>query len=209
MKFFDLDGTLIDSNGVWMEVDGAFLTRRGLTVTPEYSDFVSHSIFPLAAEYTKQYYALSETPEAIMAEWLALAEDAYAHHIPLKEGARAYLEQCRAGGETLALVTASVPALCRAVLDRHGLTDLFSGLVFAQELGMEKRDPQVFLTAAARFGADPAACTMFEDSPAGCASAKAAGLTVVGVYDPFFASFEPEIRAVCDRYIHTFSELLN
>ena len=28
--FFDLDGTLIDSNGVWKEVDRAFLARRGL-----------------------------------------------------------------------------------------------------------------------------------------------------------------------------------
>ena len=29
MLIFDLDGTLIDSNGVWVEVDKIFLSRRG------------------------------------------------------------------------------------------------------------------------------------------------------------------------------------
>ena len=33
MILFDFDGTLVDSNGVWEEVDNTFLTRRGLTPT--------------------------------------------------------------------------------------------------------------------------------------------------------------------------------
>ena len=36
MLLFDLDGTLIDSNGVWVTVDECFLSRRGLRPTPEY-----------------------------------------------------------------------------------------------------------------------------------------------------------------------------
>ena len=34
MKLFDLDGTLIDSNGIWGDVDLRFLGRHGLTPTP-------------------------------------------------------------------------------------------------------------------------------------------------------------------------------
>lgn len=73
MYLFDFDGTLVDSNGVWVEIDNGFLARRGLTPTREYSDTVGHSIFPIAAQFTKDYYCLDMTPEAIMAEWLDMA----------------------------------------------------------------------------------------------------------------------------------------
>ena len=87
MDLFDFDGTLVDSNGVWVDVDNGFLARRGLTPTREYSDAVGHSIFPIAAQYTKDYYHLDMSPEEIMAEWLDMARDAYAHQVPLKPGA--------------------------------------------------------------------------------------------------------------------------
>ena len=76
MIFFDLDGTLIDSNGVWLQVDHTFLGRRGLEITPEYTYTVGHSIFPVAAQFTKRYYHLEDSAEDIMAEWRALSYDA-------------------------------------------------------------------------------------------------------------------------------------
>ena len=36
MLIFDLDGTLLDSNGVWLEVDKTFLARRNAPYTKEY-----------------------------------------------------------------------------------------------------------------------------------------------------------------------------
>ena len=55
---FDLDGTLIDSNGIWVDVDTAFLARRGMPYTPEYAQGVAHTIFPLAAKFTKAYCSI-------------------------------------------------------------------------------------------------------------------------------------------------------
>ena len=40
------------------------------------------------------------------------------------------------------------------------------------------------------------------------AAAKAAGLTVVAVYDPFYASYEQQLRRSCDGYLKSFTELL-
>ena len=77
MILFDFDGTLVDSNGVWEEVDNTFLARRGLTPTQEYSEMVGHSIFPLAAQFTIDYYHLDTTPQAIMDEWTQLGREAY------------------------------------------------------------------------------------------------------------------------------------
>lgn len=209
MKLFDLDGTLIDSNGVWLEVDRRFLSRRGLKVTAEYSDAVVHSIFPIAAEFTKRYYSLPDTPEKIMAEWMALAEEDYAHRIPLKPGAKEFLAQERARGEALVLVTASVPELAALVLERHGLTAFFQEILFAQHWNLEKRDPRFFSRLLEHLSAPPEQCVLYEDAPDNCAAAKAAGLTVVGVWDGFYAAREAEVRSRCQRYIHSFEELLS
>jgi len=208
MLLFDLDGTLLDSNGVWVEIDLAFLGRHGLTPTEEYSHTVGHSIFPVAAQYTRDYYRLDMTAQAIMDEWLGMAREAYARQIPLKPGAAEYLERCRESGERMALVTACVPELCRAALERHGLDRTFEALIFAQEMGLEKREPEVFLRAAAQLGVSPSTCIMYEDGPGNCAAAKAAGMGVVGVYDPFYETRQEELRRVCDRYIRSFEELL-
>lgn len=207
MILFDLDGTLIDSNGIWEEIDAAFLGRRGLRSTEEYAHRMGQSIFPVAAQLTKDYFSLAMTPQAIMDEWMDLARDAYCH-VPLKPGAAAFLARCRAEGAPMALVTACVPSLCRAALARHGLEEYFRQLIFAQELGLEKREPLVYHRAAELLGVAPGDCTFYEDAPANCAAAKAAGMRVVGVYDPFYHKYEQQMRAACDRYIKSFEELL-
>ena len=50
-----MDGTLIDSNGIWKDVDIAFLKKRGFAYTRAYYEGVAHTIFPLAAKFTKEY----------------------------------------------------------------------------------------------------------------------------------------------------------
>ena len=57
-------------------------------------------------------------------------------------------------------------------------------------------------------GVRPEDCTLYDDSVEACRGAKAAGMQTVGVYDPYFAATEPEMRAVCDRYIRSFEELI-
>lgn len=208
MIFFDLDGTLIDSNGVWLQVDREFTAKRGLALTEEYCQTVGHSIFPIAARFTKEYYHLPETPEEIMAQWRGMALDAYAHTIPLKPGAQALLDALRAKGQRMALLTAGLPELARSALARHGLENYFEGLFFAQDAGLEKRNPQVYHLAAERFGVPPQSCVLIEDAPHNCAAARTAGFQVVGVYDDFYANQWPQVQANSHRAVRSLEELL-
>ena len=137
-----------------------------------------------------------------------MARDAYEHQVPLKPGAAEYLEQCAAQGTPMALFTACVPELCRAALERHGLKQYFSRVIYVQEMGLEKRNPKSFQLALEQLGVPASACTMYEDSPGACEAAKAAGLTVVGVYDRFYAAHEEKMRRLCDCYVYSFTELL-
>lgn len=95
---FDLDGTLIDSNHIWQDIDRAFLEKRGFQLTDAYNEGVIYATFPLAAKFTKEYCGLEESEEDIMAEWMEAAQHAYGHTIPLKPGVWSFLKRCADAG---------------------------------------------------------------------------------------------------------------
>ena len=208
MLIFDLDGTLIDSNGVWVEVDKTFLARRGAPYTKEYYEGVAHTILSNCAIFTKEYLHLEESCEEIIAEWMVLAADKYGTQVPLKPHVKDYLDKCREAGHRMAVFTACVPEHCRAAMEHLGLTPYFEQVIYAQELGVDKKSPAIFRTVAERLGVQPRACVLFDDSLSACKAAKTAGMTVVGVYDPYFTDTAVDMREVCDQYIRDFGELL-
>ena len=207
MLIFDLDGTLIDSNGIWIEVDKTFLSRRNAPYTPEYYQGVAHTILQNCAVFTKEYLHLEESCEEIIAEWMELAKDAY-RSVPLKPYVREYLERCRSAGHRMAIFTACVPEHCRTALACHRLEPYFERIIYAQELGVDKKSPEIFQKAAALLGVRPKDCVLFDDSLSACRGAKAAGMTVVGVQDLVFQNAEPDMRELCDQYITGFQELM-
>ena len=208
MLLFDLDGTLIDSNGVWVEVDKTFLSRRGAPYTREYYEGVAHTILSNCAIFTKEYLHLEESCEEIIAEWMELAADKYGTEVELKPHVKEYLDKCRDADHRMAVFTACVPEHCRAAMEHLGLTPYFEQVIYAQELGVDKKSPAIFRKVAETLGVRPRECVLFDDSLAACKAAKAAGMTVVGVYDDYFHDTTVDMREVCDQYIRDFGELL-
>ena len=81
-------------------------------------------------------------------------------------------------------------------------------MIYAQELGVDKKSPEIFRRVAVLLGVKPRECVLFDDSLAACKGAKAAGMTVVGIRDSFFRGTEADMRELCDRYIESFGDLL-
>ena len=140
MYFCDADGTLLDSNGIWLDIDRDFLARHGISPVPEdYTEYVTHHSFPDAAAYTRRRFGLDMPEEDICRAWLDMALEAYSHQLPLKPGAGEYVRRAHERGERCALLSSCMPELCRAALAHHGLTDCFSHILTAAELGLEVR----------------------------------------------------------------------
>ena len=95
---FDLDGTLLDSMGMWDDIDVAFLSRRGLTVPDDYVQAIVPLSFRETAVYTIDRFGLTETPEAVMEEWMRMAEEAYAFRVEPKPYAAELLRRWKARG---------------------------------------------------------------------------------------------------------------
>lgn len=198
MYFFDLDGTLLDSNGIWLDIDMEFLGRHGIAPVPEdYTDYVTHHAFPDAAAYTRQYFGLAMSPEEIVTAWNAMAREAYAARLELKPGARRFVERAREAGVRCALLTSCMPDLCQAALKRHGLSPLLEQVLTTARLGLEKRDPALYREAARLCGEAPEDCVLFDDSPVYLSAARDAGWQVCGVADPIFEGRGEELAALC------------
>ncbi|ROP53504.1 HAD-IA family hydrolase [Streptomyces sp. PanSC9] len=171
----DMDGTLVDSDAVVERIWRRWAERHGLD-----GDTVMKVV------HGRQGHASMAVllPERPVAQNLAdnarmLAEEtADMDGVVEVPGAGVFLAALR--GLPHALVTSADVALSTARMNAAGLP-LPDVRITAESVGASKPDPEGFLKGAAELGVDPADCVVFEDSGAGIAAGRAAGMRVVGV----------------------------
>lgn len=204
---FDLDGTLLDSMGVWDQIDAEFLAKRGIAVPDDYMAKVSAMQFRQIAEYTIARFGLDDTPQALVEEWNGMAKRMYAHVVEPKPHAVAYLRELKESGAKLAVATTMLPDLRAPALAHAGMADLFDAVVGVDDAaGRGKEHPDVYLLAADTVGVDPAHCTVFEDLFVGMRSAKRAGMQVWGVHDDSSDHDWGRICALADGVLFDFAD---
>lgn len=175
---FDLDGTVLDSMGVWREVDIGFLGKRGLPFSEEYGKAISHMKLELAAEYTVKLFGLREEPDEIIREWLEGAEYEFKHRVGLKPYAGEFLKLIHGLGLPVAAATTSRRSLYRPALERNGILKYFDAFSDGESAEKGKDSPEIFLRAAEMLGVGAKDCIVFEDTPEAVRTAKRAGFTV-------------------------------
>lgn len=204
---FDLDGTLLDSVGIWEQIDREFLGSYGLPVPEDYMASVMSMTFRQTAEYTIRRFSLPDSPEAIMERWRCMAAYAYAHTVSLKPGAKELLCLLKQQGIHMAVATASSRELFLPCLQNNGILSFFDALTSTDEVKKGKESPDVYLLAAEKLQAAPERCVVFEDVYPCAVSARMAGMTVFGVYDSHADSEKERMRCFCDRYCLSLEEL--
>lgn len=172
----DMDGTLVNSDAVVERVWRRWAAEHGLDADTEVLPYVHGR----QAHATMAALLPDRPVEQNRAdnERLLAQETADVAGVVPVPGAPAFLAAL--ADLPHALVTSADAALTAARMGAAGLP-LPELRVTAESVSASKPDPEGFLKAAAELGADPAACVVFEDSGAGIAAAKAAGMRVVGV----------------------------
>lgn len=100
----------------------------------------------------------------------------------------------------LAVASGSTRAVIRTVLAMRDLHRHFPVAVSSQDVTRGKPDPDIFLLAAQKLGAEPACCVVIEDSAMGVAAAKAAGMRVIGITNSLPAEQLRQADAVVSSY---------
>ncbi len=198
---FDLDGTLIESNGVWSKIDEEFLGRRGIAVPKDYFKTVSAMNFEQAAVYTNERFGLGESIEDICREWFDTAVYEYSNVIGLCGNAGEYVKSLYDSGKKIALATASSAALYEPVLKHNGIYGYFHSFVSTEEVSRGKGFPDVYELAAKRLGLDPADCIVYEDICEGVKGAKLGGFHTAACLNKHYFADWNEMREQAEYVI--------
>jgi HAD superfamily hydrolase (TIGR01509 family) len=176
----DMDGTLIDSERLWFEVEENIVARLGGTWSEADQMHLVGGSLAIASAYMVQKTG-TDVPQEQIGRWMMEGmSELLSAHVPLLPGAKELLCAVRDAGIPIALVTSSQRQLVEPVLDAIG-RDSFDLTLAGDEVENMKPHPEPYLTAAARLGADPRRCVALEDSPNGLASAAAAGCPTIAV----------------------------
>ncbi|MFG0283830.1 MAG: beta-phosphoglucomutase [Phycisphaerales bacterium JB039] len=181
---FDLDGVLVTTDELhyrgWKAIadaEGIPFTRednhrlRGVSRMESLDILLEKAQRPYSDDEKRQ---LAERKNAIYVQSLAsLGPGA------LLPGAPETLRALRARGIKVAVASSSRNA--RTIIDRLGFGPLLDVIVDGADAARSKPAPDLFLTAAERLGAEPAACIVIEDATAGVEAAVAAGMAVIAV----------------------------
>ncbi|MEV7079780.1 HAD family phosphatase [Streptomyces sp. NPDC093516] len=187
----DMDGTLVDTEGFWWDVEVEVFASLGHTLDESWRHVVVGGPMTRSAGFLIEATGADITLD----ELTVLLNDGFEKRIgrdlPLMPGAGRLLAELYEYEIPTALVSASHRRIIDRVLTSLGAHH-FRLTVAGDEVPRTKPHPDPYLAAAAGLGADPARCVVIEDTSTGVAAAEAAGCRVVAV--PSVAPIQPAHR---------------
>ena len=204
---FDMDGTLLDSMGMWTSIDRRFLLSHGIEPPADISDIVGKMTIEQACAYYAETFPLGLTPQEVGDEIERMAERAYRQELPLKPHAKEFLSELNRREIPCVLCSVTYRNLLEAALIRLGIADCFRAVLSSEEKAEGKHTPALYLRAAALIGAEPQQIIVIEDALYAARTAKAAGFYTVGFREPVSAADWDTLAGVCDRVTDSWAEL--
>jgi len=194
---FDLDGVLIESEGVWHAARAEVAREHGGRWPDDAQRAMMGMSAPEWSAYMHDELGVRLAPEQISNEVVSRLGRLYREHVPILPGAREAVISL-AEGWPLALASSANRPIIDLVLDLTGLERCFEATVSSEEVARGKPAPDVYLEAAHRVRALPERCIAVEDSSNGIRSAAAARMTVVAVPNREFPPSEQALLLAAD-----------
>jgi len=179
---WDLDGTLVDSAEFHWRAWRDVMAEEGLPITHDQfahsfgkrNDLILSGWLGEDAD-PERMHRLSEVKEA---RFRALVQT---HGIEPLPGVHEWVTRLHAEGWMQAIATSAPRANLETMVDALKMRRSFGASVAAEDVTHGKPDPEVFLVAAQRLGAEPRGSIVVEDAPTGIEAGRRAGMRTVGV----------------------------
>jgi HAD superfamily hydrolase (TIGR01509 family) len=204
---FDMDGTLIDSEPLWLKAEIEVMAEVGC----HWDEQDQINCLGGPAERTERYmqersqnikpygYFINRLHEVMRAR--------ITNELDLIPNALSLLEECKDAGINTALVTASSRDLMTIVLKRFP-PGTFDVVVSGDDVEKSKPDPAPYLLAAKQLSVDILKCLVLEDSLTGVQSGLSSGAKVIGIPHLVQMSEHPNLRVISSLDEITLSDIL-
>ncbi|MEQ9145174.1 MAG: HAD family phosphatase [Parvibaculaceae bacterium] len=203
---FDMDGTLIDTEGVYMEEWRRAAALQGFELTEDlWHRFLGRPTVD-CLQLMKEELGPGFDVEAHVAEWRPRLSERLRHEVPLRPGAPEILTMLSEADVPLALATSATRASAEHYLSVAGLIGHFRHIVTRDDVTLGKPHPEPFRTAAAALAVVPERCLAIEDTEAGIRSAHGAGTIPVMV--PSLKHPSADVAGLCNLICTDLHEVL-
>ncbi len=192
---FDMDGTLIDSEPLWLEAEIEIMEELGCNWDQQ--DQINCLGGPIdKTENYMQERSNNIKPFGYFTEKLDdVMEKKLSTKLNLIPNALEIINDCKRSELKIALVTASSGRLMKAVLKRFPV-GIFDAVVSYDDVKRSKPDPEPYLLAAKTLGVDITNCIVLEDSLTGVQSGLSAGAQVIGIPHLVKMPSNPNLRVI-------------
>ena len=176
---FDLDGVMIDSEAISIEVWRNILNRHNASISDEdYGKIIGMASIPATEFIIKQSGVKLNTMEMLKRHWDDLIT-AIQNHGVAEAGLFNILDHFAALSLPLAVASNSPSNYVHSTLKALGVADRFKSVTCADEISHSKPHPEIYLKAAESIDIPPEQCLAIEDSPVGLQAALAAGMRCI------------------------------
>ena len=224
---FDLDGTLLDSVGIWNQIDAELIVQlTGITVAEdEILNFREHCLtlythyanpYLAYCECLKDKYQLELSSKEIKQQRYEISHRYLAEHVTLKPNAAQVIHALKDKGFLLALCTStSIRNLQRYqqynthIQQQLNFEKAFDLIVTRENVQQIKPEPDIYLKALEHFSLPPQQCLVVEDAWVGVQAARAAEIDVIAIQDRYAETELEQIQAVSQLYLESFKDFLH
>lgn len=204
---FDLDGTLLDSTGMWRQVDGRLMAHYGKEVPPDLSETVQRMSIEEFSQFFVEEFDLPVTPEQIAQQVADMVAEEYREKLQLKSHVPEILDWLDQQDIPYGVATATYGELAEAALRRLHVWERLRFLLTEQNAGAPKTQPRIFQLAAQKLHLGRRQIAVVEDSLHALEGAKNGGFFTIGIADPENAPVWKEICATATVHIHDILEM--
>ncbi|HPR17091.1 MAG TPA: HAD family phosphatase [Candidatus Cloacimonadota bacterium] len=207
---FDLDGTLIDSMGIWLQVDQEYLSKRHIPVPDDlFTDIPEGNSYKEICQYFKDKFHLADSIEEIGQEWQEMVEQHYKTDIALKPDAQKLIKYLHEHNVKMGIGTSNTKYLAKTVLAANHVLDYFDSIISGCADIKGKPFPDIFLKVADELQVNPADCLVIEDTFSGVQAAHHGGMDAFAIFDDHETHEIDTLRKEADFYAENFGEILD
>jgi HAD superfamily hydrolase (TIGR01509 family) len=184
---FDLDGVIIDSEGLHNAAVAAAVAAHGVTVPDALFDEFMGIPDEVLLEHVNRHFLGGRYSVTDLLVEKQLAYLQVAGQVQAIPGALAFIEMARPHFSAFGLATSSLRVNQALAFDAFDLHRYFDVVVTAEDVTRTKPDPEPYQRAVEQLGVPASACVVIEDSLNGIRAGKSAGCQVIGLSTTYLA----------------------